>query len=130
MARLTGLACILALLIASSGSATVIEEPLCCYCAVQDNVGQVPFCGLLTSRSQEMQVYQQCLAQGGAGLKCLVMPVGGQAECNAELADLGINCPIRNGVPTASASALGVLSLAFAAVGIFAVRRRAASTGD
>ncbi len=133
MARLRGLLCVLVLSIASAAGATVLEEPICCFCAVDEGIGQVPFCGLIASRSQESEIQDQCLEQGGLGLKCLLV-FNGQSEqsestCNAALEEEGVNCPLRSGAPTASVPALGLLAVVLTAVGVAAVRRRRPSSG-
>ena len=110
---------------ASTVSGTIISDPGCCACV---GMGPQAFaCAELTTRIEEVEFQNQCDAVGGT-VKCFFTAQSEGLEpppnCIARLEETGVNCPIKNGAPIASAPALGALALACAAVGIWKVRRR------
>ena len=111
----------------STVSATGADESACCACIGELDAPQVLFCA--EGNVDELQ--SRCDELNGQALKCFREPPDpelqgnseSQAPCGSRLVETGVNCPVTNGAPAASAPALGVLALACAAFGIWKVRR-------
>ena len=122
------------LLVAPPVFATETDGGACCYCSETGDTGQVHFCAEAGTQMKESELESRCTELGGA-LSCLVH-LGfnnfnnSLATCGAQLQEVGVSCPIRNGAPTASATSLSILVVVFAAVGLFNVRRRARVGAD